>query len=166
MARSRQSGGRRPDYDWTGVCGLYNNVDETNTLGSGTVVFNAAGTLVRIRGEIVVALDAPTDGDSKCVAMGLIIASDAAVAAGAASLPSPIGSIDAEWIWHQWCILNAETGTQTDQTGGQFARYVIDTKAMRKVKSNQQLVMLIDGQNNAGTPPAEGAYGIRALLAT
>ena len=163
MARGRRSG-RGLDYNWLGVCGLMNNVGTANVLGSNVITFSQAETLVRTRGEILVALDGPTDNDVKCVGIGIMIVTDAALAAGATAVPSPTDDLDAPWVWHQFVNLSAESATQTESLGTQVARYQIDSKAMRKVKASEAIIIVADGINGGGTPQADVSYGFRVLL--
>ncbi len=164
MARGRRSG-RGPDYIWSGT-GWFQQAQGSATAIGNTViaVFNEAQTLVRLRGYASATIDPSAAGDIIVISMGFILADDDAVAAGAASIPSPTNDTDGDWIWHGWFPLHAEfsTGEGSDHN----VQMVIDSKAMRRVKPNEQLVMVADGQIFAGTPTADLVAGVRVLSAS
>ncbi len=164
MARSRQAAGRRSDYEWGGSCGLFNTIAELNQILT-IASLNGSGTVVRLRGHVSVQIDGPADGDKKCVAMGLILATDAATAIGGTALPSPITDLDAEWIWHGFFGLQAQSATQSASEGSQVVTREIDSKAMRKFKSNSNVIAVVDGSNLSGTPVADAVVGVRVLIA-
>ncbi len=131
----------------------------------GTSTLSAsAGTLVRSRGEIVLSIDGPADGDKHVVGVGLMVASDAQVAGGIAGFPSPIGATDADWFWHSFVPLQSQSATQDQALGDQVARVIIDSKAMRKVKQNDNLVIVFDGDQQSGTPVTDATFGVRFLV--
>ena len=161
MARGRSSG-RRSDYEWqgnTGAASLASNVPAIINM----VVNNAAGTLMRSRGQVLGSIDGATDGDAVAVAVGLIIADDDAVAVGVTAIPSPDADMDAEWLWHGFLLLKAQ-GTSTDQPG-LTARLEIDSKAMRRLKPNTNCVFAIAPKSLSGTPAVDVLVGLRSLLA-
>ena len=166
MARGR-SRGRRSDYTWNGAAWFDATLSATQSLGSGSIAtVNAAGTLVRLRGYATVSMDVAAADNTQVVALGMIVGSDDQVAAGATAFPSPMDDLDADWIWHSFFPLRSVTGTQSDGVGGQVVSQVIDSKAMRRVKQNDQLVMVADAQILAGSPTADSVAGVRALFAT
>ncbi len=168
MARRRhgvlRAGRDRKDMEWTGTSGdSLGNVGVANLI-STIFTSNVSATLLRCRGDVTVMFDGVADGDKKVIGMGLIFASDAQVAAGVTAFPSPIDVLEADWLWHQFCTLQAQSATQSEDLGAQVARYVIDSKAMRKFRPNQQLVFVVDGNNLAGTPVADIAVAMWCLI--
>jgi len=164
MPRGR-SGGRRSDYSWQGANGQNVAISTVNTLGTGSLVFGGSGTVMRIRGNVLVQMDITSAEDAIAVGLGLILATDAAVTAGALSIPSPATNLDAEWIWHQWVPLRAMLTSNEGLLGGAVMRVEIDTKAMRKFKANSNLVFMIDGVQESGAGTFDVSYGFRALIA-
>ena len=164
MARARRSGGRRADYTWILGTGHVNGLSTTQAFDSMTTVLRSS-TLVRTRGEIHVGMDPGAIDDTMVVGVGLIVATDQAIAAGAASLPSPIDDGDADWLWHGLFGLHAATIVSGDDWIGQSSRREIDSKAMRKVKQNDNLVVVYDSSVLAGSPTADVVIGARFLLA-
>ncbi len=163
MARGRS--GRRADYSWNGLCGALENIGEANQLVS-IAIFAGAGTVMRTRGQVLVQFDGAADGNKKCVAAGLIIGTDAQVTAGPTAFSSPISNLDAEWLWHGFFPLMAQAATEVDAEGSKVMRLEVDSKAMRKVKQNEQMVLVVDGSNISGAPVADLAFGIRTLFAS
>ena len=161
---ARQSG-RRADYNWTGHAGFSVGFTTTQVIATGSILFIAAGTVVRIRGHASVGMDVGAADNAGAVALGLIIVKNNALVAGATAVPSPVNEIDAEWLWHGWFSLNSITGTQSDDEGGQRVLREIDTKAMRKFKADDALIMVADGFTLAGSPSYDMVYGIRVLAA-
>ena len=95
MARTARS----RDYAWIGASAGFASIAEVNAMSS-IIVFNAAGTLVRVRGNLLCSIDGPADNDKKVVGAGLMIVSDQQVSTGATAISSPIDDMDADWLWH------------------------------------------------------------------
>jgi len=129
-------------------------------------LFSLAGTIMRVRGAVTVQLDPGAADDRMVVGVGLILASDDAIAIGATAIPSPMKDMDAEWLWHGLFPLKSLTGTQTDAEGGQCILREIDSKAMRKFKPNQQLAVMTDGIIGAGSPTGDVTGAVRVLIGT
>ena len=152
--------GRRTDYEWqgaTGAAALASNVPAIIAM----VANNNPGTIMRSRGQVLGSIDGAVDDDKVAIAVGLIIADDDAVAVGVTAIPSPLNDMEAEWIWHGFLLLQAQ-GTSTDAPG-LTARLEIDSKAMRRVKSNTQCVFAIHPNSLAGTPAVDVMIGLRSL---
>ncbi len=162
MARPVRSG-RRADYAWNGGTFAFDGPAEANLISSlGT--FGESLTIRRLRGEVLCTIDGTADGDKKVVGIGIILATDAAVAAGATALPSPVIALDADWIWHGFFPMASQTGSSSPDLGAHNARLTIDSKAMRRVRSNQQLVVVVDGLNLSGTPVMDLVGAVRFLF--
>ena len=104
--------------------------------------------------------------DAIAVGFGIMIATDAQVTAGATAFPSPSTVLDNSWLWHGFAFLRSESGVQADadQVGGQFVRLSIDSKAMRKVKSNDNVVLVSDGIVLGGSPTYDFIAAARILF--
>ncbi len=168
MPRGR-SGGRRADYEWTGTSGRVDAID----IGTGTAAFvsvatfNGPATMMRCRGEVFFQLDPAAADERAQIAVGLIVATDAAVAAGIAALPQPIAVPEAEWSWYGYATISSLAETAVVAGSNLWARLEVDSKAMRKVKANEQLVMVCE----VGTVLDQGGSfdfiaGIRTLVAS
>jgi hypothetical protein len=78
-------------------------------------------------------------------------------------MPSPLTTPEADWMWHNFVHLSSVTGTQSDD-GSQIARIEIDSKAMRRVKANDQLIFVCDANLVSGTPTYDFLLGTRVLV--
>ena len=117
-------------------------------------------TIIRCRGTYGWTV-AGADGSGVC-ALGIMLVNAPALAVGIGSLPTPITDIGSDWLW--WDIFgwdNVGTAGDGPVLAGQR---VIDSKAMRKVKLNQVLVMItqISGLG-AAAGIATIAAGLRVL---
>ena len=158
MPRGRS--GRRTDYTWNGtVFGSANAADTASIQVIATIA--GPGTLMRSRGELVASIDAPTDGDKVIISYGLIIADDDQVTAGVTAFPNPQTDMDANWLWHGFIPLLAQAANLEHAAVG---RLTIDSKAMRRMKQNDQVVLVIKPGSQAGTPVTDTAGGVRLLV--
>ncbi len=166
--RGARRSGRPPDYTWQGPStGLVaSTVGATQALLGTLVSFAATGTVIRLRGHINVGMDVAAADNAMVMAVGIIVATDDAIAAGAASLPSPFDDADSEWLWHGYFALKSITGTQSDTIGGQFVQREIDSKAMRRVKPGYSLAVIADGSVLLGSPTADVVMAARVLFAS
>ena len=157
-----RSHGRKIDYEWNGSAWGVSQAAGGRTV-TGLIVLAIPGTLFRCRGNAVVSIDGPTDGDKLVVAMGIMLVQSDAFAAGVTSVPDPLSDTGSDWIWHQYVPLQAQAANLEH---GVVARVEIDSKAMRKFKPNQTLIMTWTGSSLAGTPAFDVTGGVRALIGT
>ena len=134
----------RVAYEWTAV----GDAHATQTIPGkliGVTSYLAAlpQTVVRIRGTVGATLDAATVDEFLIVRFGIVKTTSDAFIAGVASLPGPGSDRDQDWIW---------TGQLFLTSGGQAAmnenllsaQLVLDTKAQRKMRSNEVLVFMAE----------------------
>ena len=80
----------------------------------------------------------------------MIVVSDEAVAAGAASIPSPIS--DASSPWFVWQPLESSvvvaSGVGFQEPSGR--NYEVDSKAMRKVGQGEDIALMVQEDNTFG----------------
>ena len=158
--------GRRPDYQWNGVTGLFaTSLSSTQALMGSIVTFGSAETLMRIRGHALVIMDPGAADETMVVHIGITVADDAQFTAGATAFPSPTTNQEENWVWHGQFPLRSNTGTQGDIVGGQVWQAIVDSKAMRKVHANDVLAVMVDANILSGTPTADIVLSARALIA-
>jgi len=128
-------------------------------------------TVIRIRGELQIQLTlATTARDGMAGAVGIGIATAAAVNAGIASVPTPITEQDSEnWLWWQaFSVMSAGIGTGAAQnlsgTGSSHFRATIDTKAMRRFDSEKAIYAAIEVGVETGTASMDVRLDSRALV--
>ena len=137
------------------------------------LVASDAATIVRIRGHALLYLDAATaGGDGFVGALGIGVVTSAAFVAGVASVPTPITESDWEgWMWHQFFQLraggtiDASVAGDVDQVNSTSAamQIDIDTKAMRKINSDETLMGVIE-VTEIGTAQMQFVADTRDLL--
>ena len=161
MARGR---GRRTDYEWASVCGVIDGVDLAVTTSTGTIwtfAVQTALTVMRMRGELYVQLDATAVDERALIAYGIGKGSTDAITAGA--VPDPVADQGFPWIWFGFAAISslAETAVQPQQLA---ARLTIDSKAMRKMKPQESLFLV--GQVCAASDQGgtfDTMFGVRVL---
>ena len=117
------------------------------------VTANERLTLVRLRGHGFIHMDAGAALDAIIVGIGLTIVDEEAFAAGVGSLPTPLTDMESDWVWHGVFALGPAVSATDD--GGDLSRNVqfeIDSKAMRKIRTDQTLAFVTEGTVVAGTP--------------
>ncbi len=166
MARSS---GRRTDYEWQAVAGRITTLDLAEgsaNVGTNGMVVSVPSTSMRIRGEVLVQLDAGAVDERACIAMGIIKVSNSAFAAGIGSIPNPFADAESEWVWHSFTSVTsmAEAAVGSDYIA---SRVVIDSKAMRKCKPNETFAFVAEVASSVdATGSVDLIYGWRQLFGT
>ncbi len=147
MARGHGRGtGRRTDYSWSGTGDVLLAVDigaVAQFLGTAGT-FTQPGTVMRLRGQVGATLDTGAVDEIGMILFGIVIVSSDAFTAGAAPEFQTDGATSEEgrWIWTGSIFLSsgAEAAVVTDQLSDTLE---IDSKAMRRVKPNDVLAMVV-----------------------
>ncbi len=139
-------------------------------LGSAVQAAVEGLTVVRIRGYALVYLTVATSAlDGFNGALGIGIASLAAVTAGIASVPTPITEAEAEsWLWHEFFAVKGSAafaaGAAPIGSSVQLAtRIVIDSRGMRKLPSDLSLYASIEAAET-GTAVMQVELNTRMLV--
>ncbi len=167
--------GRRPartiDFkEWDGIPGLITEVSTATTVLGGGLSFSAPATVLRIRGYWSGKLDESMQvGDRISLTLGIgIVSTDAFSDIGATAVPDP--SAEAEFPWLYWENMRLDCFVAAGHDGGwgpPAQRYVIDTKAMRKMKPGQTLTYMVESDNLNGAPATLIDVGqLRVLIGT
>ena len=134
--------GQRRETLWFG----FGPTNATLTVAGGTIMFalSAGGlarrpfTVLRTYTELMLVSDQAAAIETQILGWGWAVVSDEAVAIGVTAVPTPITDIESD-LWFQHKVLMADESNLTDRTkSGGFAS--LDSKAMRKVESGQDLV--------------------------
>ncbi len=140
MARDRtRGGGRRSDYHWSALAVSITALDiapGTSSSSSAVLTVENPGTIVRLRGALAVQLDATAADERACIAVGVQI-----VDAVQATFAEPFTNRHSgNWMWIGFFNVSslAEGAVAFD---GMFDRQILDSKAMRKVKPFQRVVV-------------------------
>ncbi len=130
-----------------GDCSTYDGVapivGTVKALGTfGATVTDGALTLVRTRGEITVLQRTEAAADQTwCGAMGMIVVSDDAFAAGVGSVPGPLTDVFDDWV--VWVPFGGMSFGGIGP-GELFFRKDFDSRGMRKMKFGEVLINVIE----------------------
>ena len=174
MARRQARVGRpRQRVEWTGGHSADFTILGANSvtaLGSSIITLLAidsmtSPTLVRVRGEIVVAATGGTANGDVALGAGIAVVNRRASTVGSSALPRPISDMDYSWLWHSiYFLKTTATATQIVPTVG-IVRDKIDSRAMRKILSKEEeIAYMFETQNDAGNATVEFAIQTRLLL--
>ncbi len=145
--------GSKRSTEWVGSADQSYTVVATNGLViQQSLAIEAAfggSTVVRSRGELSIIPTDPSINTKIVGAMGCAVVSDQAAAAGAASIPGPITNMDWDG-WFVWVPFHMVFDVTTDIGRAITSREVpFDSKAMRKVKTGDTLVTMVESQVGA-----------------
>ncbi len=118
---------------------------DTKALVAGLVITSTLDlTLLRIRGMLAVAPDQNSTTEDQVGALGVIVVTTDAFAAGAASVPGPISDVGSDWmLWmpfvQRFNVVTA-IGTHVDFN----TQYVIDNKAQRIMEPGETLAIVVE----------------------
>jgi len=154
MARGavRTFGGRKRRMSWFNGPGgtAVTQLTATGSSLMGSTVTPAAGqedgTIVRTRGlfDAFIEQTPAADGDGYFGAVGIGVASLAAVSAGIGSLPTPITEISWDgWLWHSFFSVHVPDIAFAPSSASQ-QRIEIDSKAMRKFETLMSVYMAVE----------------------
>ena len=124
-------------------------------------------TLVRTRGLVSLTLGSATGStDGFFGALGLIMVTDEALAAGVTAVPTPLSDENFDgWLWHSYFDLRLSSGTLADGVNGPGAhmRVEVDSKAMRKFSSGMTMIGVTEVVES-GTATMEVQSSLRCLF--
>ena len=164
MARRRS--GKKIDFThWTGFSGT----SVAQSAGSVGVTLGAAvhepETLLRIRGEALVFVDAnQAPGTRVLVTMGII---NVAEGTGTVVNWAPFTDADAPWIWYWSCVVGYEEYVIDVIDCPQLSsnRVVIDSKSMRILR-NQELQFVVENTTLGSATSINAEVSGRILTGT
>ena len=158
---------RRRVMSWNGAVVDLATVD-VSAISFATIVSEAileeypTPTIVRIRGHMLCIADTTmTSGAFGMIAIGIILVTRAALVAGA--VPDPITDVGSEWMWYHTSTIGETTSSSVIGREIVIDRFEVDTKAMRKVKPNEALVLVAKAVTCEGTTVANLCGIIRVL---
>ena len=161
---ANRTGGHKHDYVWEGLLApMVATSSVPLVLASFDMGGFGAGTIMRIRGDAIVEALADGTGDSDILAIGIALVSTPAAVAGGASLPSLFTEVGYPWIWYQMCCLEAATAALDGSHILSNWIFTIDSKAMRKFKPAETLVIVAERSITDFTSVSVSA-GIRFLI--
>jgi len=121
-------------------------------------------TVIRIRGGLIVSLNATgiAINDTCRVGWGIMVVPSGTVAAGVAA--TPLSTASADWLAYGTFPLRTETGVITDVLSSQVHRVDMESKGMRKMREEQELIFVLENEDVIGAPPVDFAMSVRILF--
>ncbi len=163
------SRGRRSDKAWLGMPG---SVVQSSAVGTkifaGSLAFTSPGTILRTRGVIKATFDETAQiGDTMFTSFGLGIVSTDAATVGASAMPDPGDEADYPWLWYGQILLRSNVAAGPTAYGPAAEKLEVDSKAMRRFKPGQSLVLVMEHAQVSGAPITEFDMSVfRVLIAT
>jgi len=116
-------------------------------------------TIIRTRLAIVYASDQAAASESAQGVLSMQVVSDSAVAAGIASVPTPLTETDADYFVYEPVAFSFTFGDATGfvEEQGDGSYHTVDSKAMRKVGLDEDVAMVL--QNRAAVGASLGIEG-------
>ncbi len=100
------------------------------------------------------------------VALGLIVVkSEAFSIGGVTALPGPLTDIEQSWLWHHIFTMGPAVSATDD--GGDISRnsrVMIDSKAQRKMQSEDTLAFVVEATIEAGSPTFDVSAAVRFMV--
>ena len=131
---------------WTGAVqpsALLLGATQTVLLAIGISEDGTRETLLRSRGNILVAGTPDAATDVEVVGLGIVVVHSNAATIGGLSVPGPIADDGADWLWHQYVPLDAVTLTAGDPNARSVIHRVeIDSKAMRRIPPDYSAILV------------------------
>ncbi len=105
-ARSRVGASRTHQFDWARASDIDTIAAASTKLlwGSFAPLLGIDVTIERMIVTLLLQSDQEIASEEQNIAIGMIVASNDAIAAGAASIPGPVSDNDADWALHKWCF--------------------------------------------------------------
>ena len=119
------------------------NADQLISTFSAGALLLRPFTILRTRQLIGFASDQVATQERPQGDLGEMVVTETAAALGTTAIPDPSasdGDPDADWFVHQPCLENFEFSDATGWQFGALQQYVVDSKAMRKVGPDDDIV--------------------------
>ncbi len=148
--RSRTITARKRESQWIQLCPTTtaSNVAAATSVLIGSLSAGALAlrpfTVVRTRFQAWWAGDQVAASEEPFAALGLIVVSDQASAAGVASIPSPISDADGDWFVYENLQSSVLFATASGFSGSEGKSSAVDSKAMRKVGPNEDIAVVVE----------------------
>ena len=143
VQRTFQARGRRQPSTWSRIVPSTSTVVAAGTKALfSTLALSNPGigeTVRRTRGSIMVKSDQAGTDEEQIGALGFVVVSDLAIAAGAASIPGPVSEAqdDGWFVWQP--LVNA---FEAGEAGREIFHY--DSKAMRRVEEGFTIAVMVE----------------------
>jgi len=107
-------------------------------------------TIIRVRGLLSIQSDQIVISEQPFGAVGLAVVTDQAVAIGVTAIPTPYADGESDkWLLHEYWAASMEVATAVS-IANISQRFVLDSKAMRKVSPDETVVLVIENGSAGG----------------
>ena len=148
-----QAGPRRLT-EWVSIPPVLTAIDNSAVLVASLSAATLAlrpFTIVRTHLEVHIATDQLVADEIAVGAVGMAVVSDQSTAIGVTAVPTPETDAASDlWFLHQWCINDFTFITAAGFDAAAGHHYHLDSKAMRKVNGDQDVVLVLEGGVTAG----------------
>ena len=107
-------------------------------------------TILRTRLVLGIQTDQESAAEDWSGDFGLIVVSEPASSIGVTAIPTPLSETNADWFVHQPLMFSFAFITGAGFDGQKMTQYIVDSKAMRKVGPNDQVVGLVEPRSATG----------------
>lgn len=149
MARSR--GVKKIDnLRWSGFSSAFNGLSAGTGGITAATAGNAPETIMRTRGELTVYTDATqAPGGKVLISAGLIVMPEGT---GTVVTSSPFSDSNAPWFWFEQVVIAYEEMVTDviDVPVMTAARIVMDSKAMRRVRPDREIQLVVENTTLLG----------------
>ncbi len=108
-------------------------------------------TVIRTYLQVKLSSDQSAASETQVAGIGLCVVSDQAAAIGVTAVPTPLTDLESDlWFVHQVMMNEFLFATGVAFISGVGEQYSIDSKAMRKVNDDEQILIVQEGSNVVG----------------
>ena len=155
MADRHGSRGPRMAKHWHIIPAISQAMSADGTFSGGALSLDGPFTVLRMLGSYLIrATGNVTAAESAYIGVAIGVVSSDAFAAGAASLPDPLGEPEFPWLyWSDNTVFYGGTQSPWDgKAGAGMVRVEFDIRSMRKLKPRESLVSVFQYADNVGAP--------------
>ena len=147
-------GGAKRLTDWSGSAVLTGDIAvavSTSQLLETFVPIGSGETLIRTRGLFGWRSDQSAADETQIGAMGIGVVSAQAVSVGATAIPAPATDVDWDgWLYHTFFYSHLDFLSAVGMEPNVAHVIMIDSKAMRKVSTDERLVVMVENTSGSG----------------
>jgi len=158
--RVHRGSGVRRQTQWAGIFAFTAVADNSKTLvavGNAALLALRPFTIVRTHLELNFQSDQSAATQLQFGAFGIAVVNDTAAALGITAVPAPITNLDSDlWYVHQSMLASFISKTQVGIEATAGKQYTIDSKAMRKVNNDQNIVLVLESDTLGGGVAVDG----------
>jgi len=154
IVRPRRGGIARRETAWIGITPTTNALNATavvSNVGSAGLLAMRPFTIVRVHMVVHIESDQNAGSETQVAAIGMCVVSDQASGIGVTAVPTPETDDGSDlWLMHQWLLTAFRFNTAVGIEAGTGHVFSVDSKAMRKVNDDQDILVVKESNTIAG----------------